>query len=645
MVETTSSDGQILRAFAVTKALYNQGMTKADILLPLIMSCVSKNEYQSTRWVQSQIKFTYGLPIPTAVIAQACNSLSRRDLVKKKGKRWVLSNAGIKLLDSRPDLDSIDRKLGELRDRFSSFCRNQEINIPIADPLDLITQLIERNLFYYIRFIESSATSFIETPSINRKVELHVASFLDYCYKSDVTSYETIRELVIGSIMLETARVGSTGSQKQIPNRLKDSSYYLDANFIIFLLGIAEPERVSISKELLKMLKKEGASIGVFDFTIEEIKVVVKQAEDQLKITSETYPRGGLAQQFRSMNYTKSDVLLFSRNFEECLFDLDIAIVNTDVNLGTYQPSSDGWRESAVPFWPTKGKRVQNHDLAAVEQVRSLRKIHASEKTYFISSDFSLQKWVVEGLHAGIVPKFPEVLFDKALTCLLWYENPDLDISLREMLQFHSGGPIVSDAVWKRFCEELESIHTEGTASIEALGDLLQSGILQYTLQDVWEEDIDSNFVMSLVQRAERDRKEKFRDAEEKNRRIHTEYRERLHKERRVRRKTAEKWDAAKSREQSILKSREKHWHRLISIGYFLVIMTSVVIFLILGYYIGFTQLLGLTNGVMGLLVGIFGVGFFPTMNRRIRAFVARKIWDQSIFGVKENLSKNEQTN
>src|SRR5205085_11612711 len=131
--------------------------------------------------------------------------------------------------------------------------------------------------------------------------------------------------------------------------------------------------------------------------------------------------------------WTAAKVREFLINIETKLWDgPGIKIAPTNVNLKKYELADPSRREVLAEYKPNQGVKEQNHDFAAIDQIKLLRKkqVKRIEKcqAMFLTSDMKLALYNYIGEDHKDNDTISEIIPDRLLTNLLWLKNPAANV-------------------------------------------------------------------------------------------------------------------------------------------------------------------------------------------------------------------------
>jgi len=307
--------------------------------------------------------------------------------------------------------------------------------------------------------------------------------------------WEILRNIVYGSII---ATAAFSKNISVLDKKFKNVQIFLDSNFIFSLFDLHYPEINKATKELFNLLKSYKFKLKVFDFTLDEMINVLSNYPRKQNIYYKDIKVNSIFSNLKTKGYTIEDMKEFIRKIENKLWDLNIEIVPTTIDLDKYIPDNSQISK-IMQYKPKFGNitNIYNHDLAAIEKIKEIRKTKVREieksKAIFLSSDLKLAKYnhIEMGHRKNLT--IGEVIPGRLLTNILWLKNPTIkeDIPMDTIISVYSGESMITREIWERFCENIEKLKKEGRIQDIDIATLLFDKQMEDTLTNLDDSDID----------------------------------------------------------------------------------------------------------------------------------------------------------
>jgi hypothetical protein len=190
----------------------------------------------------------------------------------------------------------------------------------------------------------------------------------------------------------------------------------------------------------------------------------------------------------------------------------------------TYQPISDELRDIIIKWKPLKVLSSQNHDLAAIEEIKEIRghpvrKIEDS-KALFLTSDSILSRLNLIDMSHKENGTVNEVILDRLMSCILWLKDPHAKPPIKSIIAAYSRDLFIKRRIWDRFYELLRQLKQEGSVDDENISTLFYHNYIESVLREFDESEVDKNtpeFVLGEIEKSARlKEEEQLRSIEEK---------------------------------------------------------------------------------------------------------------------------------
>jgi hypothetical protein len=238
-----------------------------------------------------------------------------------------------------------------------------------------------------------------------------VYNYCKHLEQADGEMCDALCDIIIGSIISLTLHSNSFDSTSK---RFKDTTIYLDTNFLIELLGLSGEDREKHAEETLRLIKNEKKmKIKTFDFSIIEFRNLLLGYVSEYKIYPEGVRIDGIYCQLRGKGWTKSTVIEYLQTLDETLKQKGILIEHTGLSILKYVPKNTDLIDTISTYKGSEqGSWHRKHDIAALDLIAQKRKtstkILEDCKYLFLTSDFHLCRFChMEYGHAqnGTIPE------------------------------------------------------------------------------------------------------------------------------------------------------------------------------------------------------------------------------------------------
>ena len=202
------------------------------------------------------------------------------------------------------------------------------------------------------------------------EIEILCASFILYAFKNNTELYERIYKITTGALIAELIL---NYQNPETGIKFYGLTIYVDAPFILSILGLKPKDSMAYAKELCDQLRQNGATIAVFPHTIDEVSEIIRT-------TASSYERGeaygSIADQMRNPVFNNYfSTLVPSENLQSAInrhglktFDPHIP----EANYGYFTEDDENKLISSIGFY--KNTHAQSRDASSISKVIRLRK-------------------------------------------------------------------------------------------------------------------------------------------------------------------------------------------------------------------------------------------------------------------------------
>jgi len=503
--------------YALVKTLLDRGEDYIDCFLPFVISVIPTNTFTNLENIQAEFSETFNVnPPPQHVLETILRRAKKKGYITRKRERSVklyqLTTQGAEFVEKLEANEEAERRLNALVEDLRCFLKDHGIELSLEDARSLLETFIQQNLEPILEYINPYVPNVNVAAPTGTKASSLIFEYIQNTEKSKPGHYRTFQDLVLGSLISILLYAGDSSSISELGTRkLKNCRVFLDTNFVLSLFELHSDEFVKPAKELFGLLKKQGFPISVFDFTVDEICRVIGGYLSKANRYPITIRVDTLYSELRRKGWTKTDVHDFIINIESKLEQMDISIKTTGVELTTYQPRLPEMREKIRKYKPEQDLYHQNHDLAAIEQIKHLRgsrrrKIEDAG-AIFLTADMRLSKFCFDELGHRESGTVCEAIPDRLLTTILWLKYPETEISLTSIVAMHSRELFIKRSIWDKFYEVLRQLKIEGKVSDNEIATLFLHNYIEDVLVDMAEHEVESitpEFVLAEVEKASR---------------------------------------------------------------------------------------------------------------------------------------------
>ena len=336
---------------------------------------------------------------------------------------------------------------------------------------------------------------------------------------------DAFREIVMGSIVAEALEWTDIHSVKV--ESFKKCEVFLDTNFIFSILGFHGQQIGQPAFELYRNLRFFDFKIGVFDFTLEQIRQVLQRYSPDDVVVIQNPQRPSVHNTLKSWGWDEKKVADYIEDLESTLQQKEIKIVFSGMNLFDGQSPDD---ERLIQFFDIYGGLFERrkakygyesnrfgkqHDLAAIIKIQELRQNTAvtinDPKAIFLTSDRKLAEFNQIDMSRPVQGAMSEVNLDTGFTSLLWFLSKgraDINFSLPTIIAAYSRNLFINEKIWDRFQAVFKQVIEEEEIDAQNIPNIFYSTI-QNTLNEFSDDNINL-ITRTFVEDKMREAKEEF---------------------------------------------------------------------------------------------------------------------------------------
>jgi hypothetical protein len=373
-----------LYTYALIKALFEEGKDYIDSFWPLAISVIPPVKSTTLSLIQHHLSITYDIEIPLNVLRSILRRAKRKGYLTQDQDRYKLTDKGLKYIGKLDSQKKVESDVNALLQDLVRFYRDRETEINEEAAYKILQTFLDRNLQCLIDLINPTHN---KEPVTLKKPDVKDRLLVDYVMmvKSDNSEhYKVLERLVFGSLISaalyssEPDDISST-----IGKRLKGLDIFLDTNFIFSLLGFHGNEAEKAASELFKLLNNYNLDFYAFSFTIDELSAVLRGYIRDYHLYPTSIGINSIYSNLKRKGLSLTDARILIANIERLLKEKGIEIKwIDDVDLKTYKPEKESSREAMIRYKPNQNDLSRNHDLAAIDKIKGLRKAQKKARRF-----------------------------------------------------------------------------------------------------------------------------------------------------------------------------------------------------------------------------------------------------------------------
>jgi hypothetical protein len=503
-----------LQTYALIKSLYDEGLDFIDCYWPFtLMALPREGFFLGINEIRSRLESEYTLRMPLHTIRTVLDRAKEKKLVEKKRNlaSYRLTDNGKAYLYSFETQKEVDERINQLCSNISAFLMARGITSDCATIYDQLLYFLSKHIDSVLSLFDTQSAQTVQT--IHDTTQATHAHLLDYIVSLDKSKnvyFTTVQDIVFGLVLSRLFEANKFSFEWTKLEKFPTCALYLDTNYVFSLFELHHDEFAAPAVELFELLKKDNFLFRVFPFTVDEICGVLQQYLISGKMYPTTIDIASVYSVLKKKGWTKSKVRQFITRIDTELENLGIEVdLEYQINLKAYTPVSEEYRIEIAKYKPLQALPNQNHDLAAIDTIKSLRgkPIHnlKDARAFFLSSDRALCRFDLEFYGHKDSGTVGEIMYDSLLTNLLWIRDPSSSPSVKSLIGVHSRSLLINRKVWERFFTVLRELHQSRRIEDDMVAALFHENYLQIALSDLEDhqvEGIGPEFVLSEIEKA-----------------------------------------------------------------------------------------------------------------------------------------------
>lgn len=506
--------------YALIKSLFDEGQSYIDSFLFFVLNVLELDHTLDLESVQERLKQKYMIEMPLHVLYAVLKRIKRKGYAIRQDKDFKLTDNGQNFLNTFETDKAVDRRINALFVDIGEFFGSNNVSLSRDQTSDLLNELLNSNIGPLFEFVNPSAKRELTIQNTEEYQNLLI-DYIKLAENQKPSHYNTIRDMVLGSMISAVLYTTEFSEIDELTrSKFRHCEAYLDANYVLSILGMDDQETNEAAKELLDLLKKFAFKLHVFDFTINEISRLLGHYIREGHRYPTTVNINSICSRLKRNGWSKSDVVILISKLPENLEEVGVKTRwLTGVNLQNYEPKDNILRSRIRQYKPDQSLQSQNHDLAAVEQIqqyraKTFRRLEHCE-AIFLTSDTRLNRFNYIEMGHRTNRTTSEVILDRLLTVILWLKNPTAKIPLKSVIAAHSKERFINQTVWDRFYAVLKDLSKAGKVEDEDVSTLFYNNYIEDALSDLSDietERITEEFVLDHIEKAAKIKEEEVEE-------------------------------------------------------------------------------------------------------------------------------------
>ncbi len=457
-----------ISSLALLKVNYDQQRKDYfENFVPMIAECLrrSSQDLVSLQDLQSDLRRRFGLSLPQNAIRTVLKRAKKYEYVRVENGAYYRNEEKLELLEFRGEQQRVMQEHDSLIEEFVEFCsRHLDVELGPEDADAALQSYLEENQIQ----LADAVTHGTVVPASGRSVRNFrylVSSFVRHLQETHSAALGYLETVVKGHMLADAIFLPEPGNALR---RFRDTEVYFDTPFLLNALGYGGEAQREPCVELLELLYETGADLRCFAHTRDEIRGVLEAYANQVQTDDmQVTPGPEVLRNFRSIGYSKTDIMMLSNDLEKDLKALRIGVVEKPARSEyEYQVDEDTLREVLDEGVGYSRPQQISRDVDSISAIMRLRKgrspVRIEESwALFVTANSALvkvaQRHFSDGSKAsGISP----CLTDYTLTNLLWLKKPTSapDLPRKRIIADCYAATRPTERLWRLYIREIDRL-------------------------------------------------------------------------------------------------------------------------------------------------------------------------------------------
>ena len=515
-----------LATVALLKTNFDKGHNHISMFRPFLLDAISgldKDDFQ-VKEIHGVMISRHGLDVPPQTLHTLLKPILKSGLVHREGGCYFRKHdfPPSNLPEATARIESEHSHLAaELRNYLGD--HHQPLETDEA-ALALLLEFLERNHVGMVLDEPHQNQPDSGDPTLHSKIRRKqrlVVRFIKEVVPSNDRLTTILQQMLEGFILQNALLLKDINAATR---KFKNLRIFLDTRLVLQALGYqGDPSRVATT-QMIAMLKRAGAQVGVFEVTIKEIKTVLYFHQEHLGTSQGRDVLSGdrLTRFFLINRYTPSDVAQIIALLDQYVLQAGLFICPVPTHIPRYTLDEENLaRRLAKHDTPGDERRVW-HDVSCVAAVLTLRGSTLPQdidnaKAIFVTATGLVIKNVTEWfrqqlggqqLKVKAARLLSPVTHHIALSNVAWLKLPasGQKLKLHELIALCSAALEPTRKTWDQFKQHLRNLRDSGVVSSDETTAILVNQFTDVHLSRLEDEltddtDIDSDNLNEVIER------------------------------------------------------------------------------------------------------------------------------------------------
>lgn len=469
-------------SYAILKANWEENKYYIDSFIPIIAECIrlSRHDIVSIQDLKTEVKNRFGLDIPLNSINYILKRVKKIGYIKYDKTRTAFVR-DLKKLDEL-NFSAYQNEFYKAHTRVIESIKEYTLR---KHDEEWTNELIEKALLAYIEKNQITLLEDAIYKKINKSGSIPndsysnyiIGSFFRFAFDNNLEEFQYLETIIKGNMLANTIYLPDPG---KIHMKFKNTSVYLDTSFLMFALGYSGDAREEPCKELLDLLRLNGAKLKCFSHNVDEIRGNLRTCIPRLDWSSKDEMYGLIAEtieNFRRKGIGPIDIEDMINRLPTKLDDLHVEIVEKPdyLSKSKYLINESELTSMIQTNMPRQTDQALKTDVDSISAILRLREGHKAmyveeSKAIFVTTNHTLANTSREFYIKNIDnDSIPPAITDTVLTNLLWVKTPlkAPDLPRKRILAYCYAATKPEEHLWQKYIAEIHKLMDDGQITLK----------------------------------------------------------------------------------------------------------------------------------------------------------------------------------
>ena len=515
-----------LATVALLKVNFDAGRDHLSMFEPFVIDTLTHMSIDSfsVDELRTRIKDRHQLELPVNALSTLLGRAVRSGYVRREGGRHFRTDKQSTLSDLATQRAKVERRQRGLADALRE--RALLTGVEVATTEDALAMILN----FLDRFHVSLALDEVAEPHPNAALELGeeteadrqsalTADFLESTVLAEGELAKVVQEMLEGFVLQNCLLLKDISAANR---RFANLRAFFDSGLLFGALGYRGAATETATRELLSLLQDTGATLNIFETTVQEMLRILRVYEERIGTASgrQSLHPYDLTRFFLTNRYTPSDIrtaITFLRSNLSAL-GFTIRAMPAHKVATTFDEADLCARLASRPGG--EGDQRVVHDTDCVAGVLTLRRGHFSDSldhagSVFVTTSGLTVRSVTEWYEAQGGRGVPPIIHSLLLSNLAWLKRPASasKLKLHELVALCSSALRPSRKAWVAFQSHLRRLQESGELSSDEMTAIVANALTDNILAEAAiDDETEADTLTEVVERVKAGFKEAAED-------------------------------------------------------------------------------------------------------------------------------------